>query len=752
MTEMEKRNQQNNWIIRQTKFDESEADYSDSIFFQGNGYVGARGFQDECITCEDYKRTTFINGVFEYIKTNITDMVNTPNFFSMEIHAADQEGEIRPVTPAAAIDGTYSRTLDLRTGVVSKTYRTMTAGGTLEVNIDRFLSLQDVHLALQRLNLVSVDFEGDLEVILSIDGDVRNNTIHDEQLKKETNPVSLLECMRCETAGDFLLLTERTRESGITLAEAAGIDVSPESHAAEITSCISESGRCISCRVRLHLAPGETAVICKKVCICTSRDPESWEDPEKACLIRLAGVSSSDWNELSAQNASAWASRWADSDIVVEGDDKSQLELRFAAANLIANYPVNDPNCSIGARGLTHGRYKGCYFWDTEIYMLPFYLLTNPESARNLLMYRYNTLDASRAEAKRFNLSGARYSWMCTLDGREQCETWDTGSSEIHITADIAYAVDLYWRVTGDDAFAAEYGLEMIIEICRYWLSRFSYDDKTGKYNLLWVKGPDEYGGVTVNNTYTVTMAVYGFDTAGRMLETVKGQYPEQYRKLTAKINFREEELAAWEKLTGNVCTGYDDDAGLVLEDDLFMLTEPVDIASMKLGDQPLYKTVCFDRLQRMRVLKQADVLLLMALLPEKYSAEEKQAAWNFYEPITLHDSTLSFGSHSLTGAMFGYTGKAYEYFRKSAGLDLEDLMRNTAEEGLHLAAFGGTWMSAVFGFAGLSLRDGTIKFDPHLPASWNSISFPFFFKGRKYIYRADADGASVQQASQEES
>lgn len=745
----EERSGPKDWIILQTKFDTSEADFYDSIFFQGNGYVGVRGFQDEIDTCEDFQRTTFMNGVYEYIKKDISDMVNTPNFFSMNINIISSSKETLPVSPADCEKGTYSRSLDLSNGVLAKTYRYQAAAGTLDVSTDRFLSMDDVHLAVQRVTLASIDFEGDVEVVFSIDANVRNNTIHDEQLKKEMNPVSLLTPVRFDKCGEALRIVEKTPYSEITLAEAMCIDISHDTTVRQVISSISEEKKNIDFRILIHLVPGQKAVLCKKISVCTSRDPELWEDTEAACINILSRAESTSWDTLYQNHLAAWKIRWADSDIRIEGDDKSQLELRFAIYNLIANYPENDPRSSIGARGLTHGRYKGCYFWDTEMYMLPFFLLTNPESARNLLMYRYNTIDAARAEAKRFNLNGARYSWMCTSDGREQCETWDTGSSEIHITADIAYAADLYWRVTGDNEFVARYGAEMLIEISRYWVSRFSYDAASDRYNLLWVKGPNEYGGVTVNNTFTVTLAVYGFETAKRMLQMTKSLFPDLFRDVVGKTHFREEEILEWNQMSSRIHISYDNDKNLLLEDDLFMLAEPVDISLLKTNSQPLYKTVCFDRLQRMRVLKQADIILLMGLLPEKYTDEQKRAAWEFYEPITLHDSTLSFGTHSWVGAMLGYDEKAFAYFKKSSGLDLNNLMNNTAEEGLHLAAFGGAWMTVVFGFAGLSVRGEEIGLKPHLPALWKSITFNFRYRNRKYLCKVDHNGSNVSEAGE---
>ncbi|MEI8198648.1 MAG: glycosyl hydrolase family 65 protein [Eubacteriales bacterium] len=743
MTE-EERQKQKVWNIRQTEFDASRSDFYDSIFFQGNGYIGVRGFHDEYNSCEDYLRTTFMSGVYEYIKKDISDMVNTPNVFATNINTVNASEEKSPVTPADSLNGRYDRSLNLYDGVLSKTYQTNKEGGTLEVKIDRFLSMDDVHLAVQRLSLASIDFEGDLELIFAVDGNVRNNTIHDEQLKKEMNPVSLLTPVLCEENDDYLLLVQKTAYSDITIAEAMCVEISPETQILQVSSLISEDRRNISCNIRIHMVPGQTAVFCKKVYVCTSRDPEEWENPVTSCVDGLMNTAKSSWDSLSDCHCEAWKRRWAESDIEIKGDDVSQLELRFAIFNLIANYPENDPRCSIGARGLTHGRYKGCYFWDTEMYMMPFYLLTNPDSAKNLLMYRYNTLDTARDEAKRFNLSGARYSWMCTPDGREQCETWDTGSSEIHITADIAYSVDLYWRITGDNEFIVRYGLEMLIEISRYWVSRFSYNSVSDTYNLLWVKGPNEYGGVTINNTFTVTLAVYGFETAQKMLLMAADKFPDLYKAAMIKTDFHREEIVKWNQISSHIHISYDSARNLLLEDDLFMLGEPVDISCLKTDNQPLYKKISFDRLQRMRVLKQADILLLMGLLPERYTAAQKKAAWEFYEPITLHDSTLSYGTHSWVGSMFGYDQKAFSYFQKSAGLDLENLMNNTAEEGLHLAAFGGTWMTAVFGFAGLSLRGEEIMLNPHLPVSWQSISFPFKFRHTRYICTVDHNSAKV--------
>ena len=413
----------------------------------------------------------------------------------------------------------------------------------------------------------------------------------------------------------------------------------------------------------------------------------------------------------------------------MEGDPDLQTALRYVIYQLVANCSPRDSTVSIGARGLTHTRYKGCCFWDTDLFLTPFYDLTDPQAARSLAGFRVRTLPQAREHAERMNGSGARYPWMVSFDGSEQCESWDIGCSEVHVTADVAYALGQYLDWSGDDDLFFQGGAQALVETARFWVSRYSPAPEPGKANLLFCKGPDEYCGITSNNLFTNAMVRHNLSLACSTAERLKREAPEQY----AALGLSQEEQAGWVSLRDAIQLPRDPATGRYRQDDTFHLLEPVDLAQLKSGDEASYHQVCFDRLQRYKVIKQADALLLMTRLPEQFTREEKLAAWEDFEPLCLHDSTLSFASHALFAARNGLMGQAGAYFRKALYLDLEDIMGNTGKEGLHLACLGEVWQTVVFGFAGLHFADGAPRLAPHLPEGCTGLNFQFFYRGKKY-------------------
>lgn len=357
-------------------------------------------------------------------------------------------------------------------------------------------------------------------------------------------------------------------------------------------------------------------------------------------------------------------------------------------------------------------------------------------------------MQAAKEHSLKLDTQGARFPWMASFDGSEQCESWDTGACELHITCDIAYAFDQYVRTTGDLHFLVEQAAELYFETARFWASRYTYDSQRDCYNLLFVKGPDEYCGVSHNNTYTVYLSRYNLELAINTIKYLKDAQPQFLKSLYQKIDFDESEIDKWLDIISKTKTNYIEARRLFVEDDTFMLLEPLDIQKHKKDNIPLYHQICFDRLQRYQVIKQADVILLMALLPTCFSEEQKKAAWDYYEPLTLHDSTLSFGIHALFGAQINRMEKASDYIQKSLYLDLDNIMNNTGTEGLHIAALGATWQAIIFGFAGVSVSDGQIRANPRLPAEWKHISFTLIIKGERVHFSISNDHCEIKAIS----
>ncbi|HEX7714833.1 MAG TPA: glycosyl hydrolase family 65 protein [Bacillota bacterium] len=708
------------WSIEPKNLPLRDQKFYESIFALGNGYMGVRGFDEEEDRGTRYELCTYIAGIFDYFHPRFTDMVNTPNFWRTKI----------------AINGENfsngdecTKSLNMREGTISRRiiWKDKNGNSTL-IETVKFLSLYSVHSAVLRVKITPLDYDGEISLETGIDADVRNNLIPDDQMKEEFDLYEFLsEAGQGNSDDHVMYISLKTGKSQFELCEGFGINLTSNGNPVSHEDQLIQKDKYIARKVGFRVKKNQAYILDKFISVWTSRDTV---DTLCDTVVDAVGtLLDKGFDQVLTEQRKAWQEKWEVSDIFIDGDDQCQQALRYSIFQLIQTNAENDPKVSIGARGVMHGRYKGCYFWDTEIFMFPFYLYTNPGAARDLLMYRYFTLPGAEKNARQQNVDGARFPWMSSIDGTEQCDTWDIGFSEVHITADIAYAVNQYYEVTGDMEFIKNYGLEMLIQTARYWRSRFTYDQPQDRFNMLFVKGPNEYGGVTCNNTYTTMMAIHNLQTAEKFISLLKQLHPMAWEAVKNKVNFSETEIGIWDEIIAKAVINYDVEKNLYIEDDNFFKLEPIDIRNVKEDDIPLYRKICFDRLQRYRVLKQADVLLLMLLLPNRFSKQEKLAAWNLYEPITTHDSSLSFGTHAAMAARLNLAETAYHYFLKSIRLDLDDNMENTGLEGIHFAGLGASWQAVINGFCGIGLSNEELVVDPHLPVSWKKIRFKLIYR-----------------------
>lgn len=694
--------------------------FLESIFSQANGYLGSRCafFMDGT---KAYERCNYLAGGFEYISPGVTDMVNLPDLFHFQLSLGT--GEYR----------SFSQSLDMKNGLFErKAVWEDREGRRTQIEISRFISMDNKHVSALSLELTALNYSGNVAVIMGIDGNTVNLPVDDDQTKENLDTVSLLSVSEMEIGEDYCFLKADSKVSGrMNVAVTARIVQScGTAKDASVTDCPAKE-------LNIPLQEGETVRI-EKILYTEAylQDQEIVSQDSEASIkggqdLRPRIINQS-FAKLLEDSERAWKYRWDQADIQVtqKGNDVSiQSALRFNLFQLMQNCPYNDPTVSIGARGLTHGRYKGCCFWDTDIFLFPFYLYTDPQAARNLTLFRLNTLPDAKKNAEALNLPGARYPWMCAIGGIEQCQSWDIGRCEIHITADVAYAVENYLTVSGDETLESQ-SAQLYVETARYWTGRFSYDQRNDIYNLLFVKGPDEYCGVSGNNAYTVLLARHNLRLA---LQAV------QKNEAKASVS----EMEKWRDIIEKSRIEYDPDRDLYIQDDNFLRLEP--FPGQKAGDgSAAYHQYDFDWLQRYQVLKQADLVLLMVLKPEWFTKQEQKAIWEFYEPLTLHDSSLSFGIHAWAASNLGLEQKASEYFDKSLFLDLENRMKNTEREGIHLAAVGATWQAVIFGFAGLALDNGKPELSPKLPKDWERLSFHFNVKGKRYLAVIDGDGGKL--------
>jgi trehalose/maltose hydrolase-like predicted phosphorylase len=510
----------------------------------------------------------------------------------------------------------------------------------------------------------------------------------------------------------------------------------------------SESGD--EARWSWTVAAGESVRLDRVVSVQTVRESAESRSgaPRAADIVRRGNL------EAHVQaHVDAWRARWDSADIRIEGDESAQRALRFAIYHLLSAANPTDEHASIGARGLTGLAYRGHAFWDTEIYMLPFYIFVNPPSARALLMYRYHTLDAARRKAAAYGFKGALYAWESADTGDETTPNTVpgpnetvikilTGELEQHISADVAYAVWQYWRATGDDEFMVKAGAEILIETARFWASRARIESD-GKAHVRNVIGPDEYHEPVDDNAYTNGMARWNLYRAAEIVAWLRHMRPDDRSRLSQGLSLRDEELHDWLAIGDALVTGFHPESNRFEQFAGFFNLEEVDVASYRRSGQPIDVALGHDRIQRVQAIKQPDVVALCALLWDEFLPSIHEANFNYYEPRTAHGSSLSPSLSAMVAARLGQGERALDLFREGADIDLA-VDEGRAATGVHVGALGGLWQAAVLGFCGVRLRDGGIALDPQLPPGWSAMEFPIRWRGRRLSIRIDAEPLEV--------
>ena len=648
----------------QIEVDGPVTDYTESIFSIGNGYLGMRGFDLQTPKNRKDQHALFRAGFFETVKPGITDMVQLPDVLGMTVEEGDPTN--------------FHQSLDLRQGIFTQSWQKR----GLAVSVQRMASMADPQLLCVRMTLTP-ERDQIVTVYARLDDRVANLPVHDDQMVEETETVLLLKLL--EKTEDMLAMQAVSSGRCIRFLQQVLINGEPVS----------------GCSFELPLQAGKLTVIEKRVRVLLDQETinADLDDPWQAHI-------------------DAWAALWRDCDITLDADEEIQGAMRWNIFQLLCSNAADDPHVSIGARGLTHGRYKGNAFWDTDVFMLPFFCWHRPNAARNLMQFRIAHLPQAMQLAQKQNLAGARFPWMCAFDGTEQCESWDIGLCEVHITADVAYALKRMLDITG--VTPTEEMCRLFLETARYWKSRFTWEEKKGQYSTFFVKGPDEYCGAAINNMYTNYLARHNVELA---LKYASDQMDDQ-----EKESFR--------FFADHITILYDQKQHLYKQDELFDRLEP--LPGNREAGEPLYRTICFDRMQRYKALKQADMVQLMVLFPERFSEQEKLAVWQTYEPLTVHDSSLSFGVHALLAFQLNLREHAWDYFTRALFFDLRDELKNTGREGVHMAALGAAWQALVYGAVGVWNDGEQIRSTPHLPDPIRSLSLPLWFHGERYRLTAD--------------
>jgi alpha,alpha-trehalose phosphorylase len=720
------------WCIRETSFDTASHFLDETLFALGNGYIGLRGTHEEGYSgpAGTSLDGTYLNGFYEsepiqypeaaygLAKTN-QFMLNVPNAKGIALWLDDERFDLLQGTVRA-----YERVLDLRAGLLTRTVEWESAKGhRVAVRSRRLVCFDNKHLFAIAYEVTPLNFSGRLRLVSTLDGAVKNQQAGDDPRVGSAVSGPALHLVDVEQDPTFAALVQRTHNSGFTLVSATGTTLSP-GDAVPVT--LAQDGQRLTQRWDLQVQAGQTVRLDKFGSYFSTRDyaePElMWRSKDTLAKARAAG-----FETLQLDQAQYLADFWQRADVQIAGDDALQQGIHFNQFHLLQSVG-RDGKTNISAKGVTGEGYEGHYFWDTEIYIFPFFLYSKPEIARKLLEYRYAGLPKARERARQMaHATGALYPWR-TIAGEECSAYFPAGTAQYHINADIAYSIKLYMEATGDQEYLIRHGAEIVLETARIWMGIGSYD-REGRYCINEVTGPDEYTALVNNNYYTNAMAQMHLDFAAAIAEQMQEQHPGEFTRIADVVALDASEPAAWRRAAAAMHLPYDQALQIHAQDDSFLSKKVWDFASTPKENYPLLLNYHPMVIYRHQVCKQADVVLALLLLGDQFTLEDKRRDFDYYEAVTTHDSSLSSCIFSIIAAEVGYPDKAYDYFMETARLDLDDTHGNT-HYGVHTAAMAGTWMGVAYGFAGMRVVRGELHFAPALPKQWQHYTFKIHFKG----------------------
>jgi len=700
------------WRYEAPGFDPFREREVETLFTVANGETGTRGSLEEGSAAST--PATLVAGIFgdDTAEPYIRMPVPAPDWLGLRLKLGGT-----PLTLANGEILDHRRVLDLRTGVVYRYWRQREAGGrTVSVRTARFASLDDRAIMALRAEATPEDFSGRLVWEGAVGVTHAGGPVRETTFEPRHRP-------------GFVVSTRGRNGGGHVLA----VSTAP-AHGSPVERTVDQARDVIGGR----LEAGEPATVDRLAAIVSARTRVPSRDRAVEALARAETLG---FDELLARHEEAWAARWGDSDLVIDGDERAQEALRFAIHHLISTaHPVKD-TVSVGARGLSGLSYHMHVFWDTEVFVLPFFIYTHPQTARTLLTYRYRLLDGAREKAREWGHRGALFPWESADRGDETTPPWGIGPGgermpilsglmEHHISADVAWAAWEYWKATGDDEFMDGMGAELLLETARFWASRASRGDD-GRHHINEVVGPDEYHEDVDDNAYTNVLARWNIRTAMEALRWLERRSLTRATDLRARLRLAPRELEEWRRVADGLVDGFDRRTRLYEQFRGFY--ELDDLPLERLRPRPLAADLMLGREVTLhsKVIKQADVVMLCWLLSDDIPDEVARANYEYYEPLTTHGSSLSPGMHAAVAAEFGDLTAAESAFRMACNIDLGDTMGNAAR-GLHMATMGSIWQAAVMGFAGIRRRDEALVVDPALPPSWERVTVPLRFRGSR--------------------
>ncbi|MBQ3528202.1 MAG: glycoside hydrolase family 65 protein [Clostridia bacterium] len=729
-----------NWILGEDQLSVQRLAKCESIMCQGNGYMCFRGGLFEAPS-EDVGPVTMIAGTFNHHEGDGCMMlINSANPLSAE---AIINGEKMGKDNIDYV--THTRSLNLRNGLLEReTKWTGKDGGEYLVSEKRFVSLADMHLVAQKITITALSGDCDIAFSAGINGAAELQRI-DQHLDRIS-----------ERAGRGVVSVDTvTDESAIRIATGAAVKFCihrGEEKESVTDISYSTQEKCAYATAFVSLKKGESITLNKRISIFTSRD----QGRSNATIEELSALTTAKVTDeigrcfctLLAESEAEWCRRiWDVRDVIIDGADRDQLALRFALYHLTAMSPVHDNRMNIAAKGLSGPGYYGHTFWDTEIYMLPYFIFAAPEEARSLCEYRYNCLDACRDHAKNTGYTGARFPWEAAwiTDGEATPVIYNTGDYEIHITADVAFGVHYYNMVTGDEDFMEKCGYELLFECANFWPSRVTYNAEKDQYDILNVIGANEYKENVDNNAFTNYMVHQNLRLAVEYADKLKAEKPDTYKRLDEIVDL-ESSYEKWADLLSKLYLPRENEDGIIPEDETFLSLPKVTENGISASLDPTIRERISNLggFYKVMICKQADVVALLYMMEDLFSAETKVKNFYFYEECCIHDSSLSLSTFSALAADLGEAKMAYDLFERATLIDMGNVMWSS-NEGMHSASLGGIWQCAVLGFGGVRRYGSELRIDPNLPEAWNSMSYAINWHGQRLEIYADHETLSVK-------
>mgnify|MGYP002751473720 FL=1 len=696
----------NTWNIIIEGFNKADITKHESIFSLGNGAMGMRANFEEDYT-GDTLQGSYIGGVYYPDKTRVgwwkngypeyfAKVLNAPSWIGLHIKI---NGELLDLNTCLEVKN-FRRQLNMKEGWYERSFTAMLPNQQeIQVKVLRFLSLRYDELGALRYEITPLTTDAAIEIESYLDSGIKNSDANWDERFWNTLEIS--------SEDNFATILAETKKTGFKVHTFMQNQLFIDNKALNISPKENKKENYIGLQYEVKVKQNQTFRIEKYGGYSRSNDYST--------LAKSIAL----FDSLLEKQKEDWAAIWETSDIVIEGDEKAQQGIRFNIFQLNQTYSGKYAHLNIGPKGFTGEKYGGSTYWDTEAYCLPFYMATKgAEVARNLLMYRYNQLDKAIENAKKLGFTGGAALYpMVTMNGEECHNEWEITFEEIHRNGAIAFAIYNYTRYTGDESYIKEYGIKVLIAIARFWVQRVSFSAEKQKYVILGVTGPNEYENNINNNFYTNYLASWCLHYAAEQVTTLQ------------KEDITKEETQQWLHIAQNIYFPYSEKYGVYLQQDGFLDKDLKPVSAIPAEERPLNQHWSWDRILRSPYIKQADTLQGFYFFEDHFTKEELQKHYEFYEPFTVHESSLSPCVHSVLASALGKTDEAYTLYLRTARLDLDDYNKEV-HEGLHITSMAGTWLSIVEGFAGMRVKNGELHFTPRLPKHWKSLSFKVIFQG----------------------